>query len=208
MKNKFFISISIILIFMITSTFGTAFASANPTAESYLIVFKDTVNPGVEVPAFAKAYGLQPGFIYEHALKGMSAMIPEGRLTALQHDPRVAYVEKDMEHHIEVQTIPTGIQRIFADDNTTIDIDGSDDYRVDVDVAVIDTGIDVRHPDLRKTAVLQYVQESGKHSRHIMPVIVFKVMRTIDCIKLAGIQSCQLPCIANKIRLAARINIE
>jgi subtilisin family serine protease len=148
MKNKIFISTSIILIFMITSTFGTVFASANPIAESYIIVFKDTVNPGVEVPAFAKAYGLQPGFVYEHALKGMSAIIPEGRLVALQHDPRVAYVEKDMEHHIEVQTIPTGIQRIFATGNSGIDIDGSDDYRVDVDVAVIDTGIDFQHPEL------------------------------------------------------------
>jgi subtilisin family serine protease len=148
MKNKIFISTSIILIFMITSTFGTAFASANPTAETYIIVFKDTVNPSVEVPAFAKAYGLQPGFVYEHALKGMSAIIPEGRLVALQHDPRVAYVVKDLERTISAQTVPTGIQRIFADDNTTIDIDGSDDYRVDVDVAVIDTGIDFQHPEL------------------------------------------------------------
>lgn len=148
MKNKIFISISIILIFMITSTFGTAFASANPTAESYIIVFKDTVNPSVEVPEFAKAYGLQPGFVYEHALKGMSAMIPEGRLVALQHDPRVAYVEKDLEHHIEAQTIPTGIQRIFAHTNPELDIDGADDFRVDVDVAVIDTGIDFQHPEL------------------------------------------------------------
>lgn len=148
MKNKIFIFTSLILIFMITSTFGTAFASANPTAESYIIVFKDTVNPSVEVPEFAKAYGLQPGFVYEHALKGMSAMIPEGRLVALQHDPRVAYVEKDLEHHIEAQTIPTGIQRIFAPGNSGIDIDGADDYRVDVDVAVIDTGIDFQHPEL------------------------------------------------------------
>ncbi|MBW6472564.1 MAG: S8 family serine peptidase [Anaerolineaceae bacterium] len=148
MKNKIFISTSIILIFMITSTFGTAFASANPTAEAYIIVFKDTVNPGVEVPAFAKAYGLQPGFVYEHALKGMSAMIPEGRLEALQHDPRVAYVVKDLERSISAQTVPTGIQRIFADTNPELDIDGTDDYRVDVDVAVIDTGIDFQHPEL------------------------------------------------------------
>lgn len=148
MKNKIFISTSIILIFIITSTFGTAFVSVNPTTEAYIIVFKDTVNPRVEVPEFAKAYGLQPGFVYEHALKGMSAMIPEGRLEGLQHDPRVAYVVKDMERSISAQTVPTGIQRIFADNNANIDIDGSDDYRVDVDVAVIDTGIDFQHPEL------------------------------------------------------------
>ncbi len=44
--------------------------------------------------------------------------------------------------------MPTGIQRIFADENAGIGIDGADDYRVDVDVAIIDTGIDFQHPDL------------------------------------------------------------
>jgi subtilisin family serine protease len=44
--------------------------------------------------------------------------------------------------------VPTGIQRIFASDNAGIGIDGSDDKRVDADVAVIDTGIDLDHPDL------------------------------------------------------------
>ena len=111
-------------------------------------MFKDTVDPDTEAPGLAKAYGLQPGFIYQHALKGMSAVVPDGRLTALQHDPRVSYVVEDMERSISEQTLPTGIQRIFADTNPEIAINGSDDYRVDVDVAVIDTGVDFQHPDL------------------------------------------------------------
>ena len=53
-----------------------------------------------------------------------------------------------MERSISVQSMPTGIQRIFADTNTANDIDGTDDFRVDVDVAVIDTGVDFQHPDL------------------------------------------------------------
>jgi subtilisin len=74
----------------------------------------------------AQAYGLQTGFIYEHALKGMSAVVPAGRLAALEKDPRVAYVVADMERTISAQTLPTGIQRIFADVRTAnIDIDGS-----------------------------------------------------------------------------------
>ena len=44
--------------------------------------------------------------------------------------------------------MPTGIQRVFAPDNPAIAIDGADDKRVDVDVAVIDTGIQLDHPDL------------------------------------------------------------
>ena len=53
-----------------------------------------------------------------------------------------------MEQSINVQSMPTGIQRIFANTNPEISIDGVDDYRVDVDVAVIDTGVDFQHPDL------------------------------------------------------------
>ena len=50
---------------------------------------------------------------------------------------------------IDEQTTPTGVQRIFADAPTSsVGIDGVDDHRVDVDVAVLDTGIDREHPDL------------------------------------------------------------
>ncbi len=55
---------------------------------------------------------------------------------------------EDMERSIGAQTTPTGIQRIFANTHAGIDIDGTDDDRVDVDVAVIDTGVDYQHPDL------------------------------------------------------------
>jgi subtilisin family serine protease len=47
--------------------------------------------------------------------------------------------------------VPTGIRRVFAPDNPTTDIDGQDDARIDVDVAVIDTGI-ARHPELNVVA--------------------------------------------------------
>ncbi len=141
------------LLFLILTTaliFGSSgyVQAASVNGEAYIIVFKDTVNPAVEAPGLAKVYELQTGFIYQHALKGMSAVVPAGRLEALKHDPRVAYVVEDLERSIDAQTVPTGIQRIFADDNANIDIDGADDYRVDVDVAVIDTGIDFQHPDL------------------------------------------------------------
>jgi len=45
------------------------------------------------------------------------------------------------------QTLPTGINRVDAELSATANINGVDD-RVNVDVAVIDTGVDVDHPDL------------------------------------------------------------
>jgi subtilisin len=136
------------LIAVLLAASGASPIQAAASGEAYIIVFKDTVDVQVAVPALSQAYGLQPGFTYQHALKGMSAVVPQGRLAALEKDPRVAYVVEDMLRTINQQTTPTGIQRIFADKNSNIGINGVDDYRVDVDVAVIDTGVDFQHPDL------------------------------------------------------------
>jgi Subtilase family len=46
------------------------------------------------------------------------------------------------------QLVGTGVQRVFALSNDNLDIDGKDDQRVDVDVAIMDFGIDLDHPDL------------------------------------------------------------
>jgi subtilisin len=140
-------SIFLVFVLLVTSVL-TAGAQATPAAQPYIIVFNDTVDVPAAAQALERAHGLQTGFIYEHALKGMSAMVPAGRLIALQKDPRVKYVVEDMERSISAQTVPTGIQRIFAQGNGNLNIDGTDDYRVDVDVAVIDTGVDFQHPDL------------------------------------------------------------
>jgi subtilisin len=148
------ISQRLLTVFVLTAilitlaTPGLALAAPNPAGAAYIIVFKDTVDPSTEAPRLAKAFEMQPGFIYQHALKGMSAVVPAGRLEALKHDPRVAYVVEDLPRSISDQSMPTGIQRIFASTNTEITINGSDDWRVDVDVAVIDTGVDFQHPDL------------------------------------------------------------
>ena len=70
---------------------GITSAAQNPAEAPYIIVFKDSENPGEAAAHMVNAYGVQPGFIYRHALKGMSALVPPGRLVALQHDPRGGY---------------------------------------------------------------------------------------------------------------------
>jgi subtilisin family serine protease len=117
-------------------------------AERYIVVFNDDLDVNAVVPDVAEAYGLNVMYVYRHALKGLAAEVPAGRLNGLRHDPRVAYVEADQEVHLFEQMVPTGVRRIFADGNENIDIDSTDDYRVDVDVAIIDTGIDFEHTDL------------------------------------------------------------
>jgi subtilisin len=114
----------------------------------YIVVLKDEVaDPRATANELGQAHGLGLGFIYSSALKGFSAAIPERALAALGRDPRVDFIEPDQTVAAFDQTKPTGIGRIFADTNANITIDGVDDRRIDVDVAVIDTGI-ANHPDL------------------------------------------------------------
>jgi hypothetical protein len=123
-------------------------APAAGTTRAIVVLSDEAGNPSQAAAAFGRQYGFTADLVYSHALRGFAAQVPSGRLAALRADPRVAYVELDQVARIYDQTVPTGIQRIFAPGNPKIDIDGADDWRVDVDVAVIDTGIDLDHPDL------------------------------------------------------------
>jgi subtilisin len=136
-----------------------AATAAPPARERFIVVFHDSVGmPAAVASELAQRAGGQVSFVYEHALKGFSIELPAPAAAVLTNDPRVAYVEVDQVMHTFSQEIPTGVKRIFADQNSNITIDGIDDLRIDVDVAVIDTGIDSNHPDLN---VYRHVDCSG-----------------------------------------------
>jgi subtilisin len=89
--------------------------TAQEALQSYIVVLSPGTANVPEVAAeVARAYGGAPGFIYQHALKGFSITASPQVATAIASSPLVAYVEKDMPRSIYAQTVPTGIQRIFA----------------------------------------------------------------------------------------------
>jgi len=143
------ISNIILFVLVMLLSVSTAVMAAPPALDGYIVVLHDNVaSPAAAAREIAGQVGGQVGFVYEHALKGFSIRLPEQALMALERNPNVKYVETDRVRYAFAQTIPTGIQRIFADSNPNLNIDGTDNYRVDVDVAVIDTGVDFQHPDL------------------------------------------------------------
>ncbi len=125
------------------------------TPAEYIIVLKDDADSDAVASDMGRSHGLGIGNVYSHALKGFSATIPAGRLNAVRGDPRVAFVSEDREVHTFAQTLPTGIDRVNADLNLTNKGTG-------IGVAVIDTGIDLTHPDLAANIVANTSCVRGK----------------------------------------------
>ncbi len=114
----------------------------------YIVVFKDNINTDKLADKFLSRFSaLEVNFRYRHALRGIAVKMPQQLLARIAADPGVAYIEPDVIVTLNAQTLPTGIDRINADLDATANIDGIDD-RVDVDIAILDTGIDLDHPDL------------------------------------------------------------
>jgi subtilisin len=107
---------------------------AQPAGKSYIVVLKDSV-PNVQAVAadHSRRHGVSPEHVYQHAIKGYSAVIPAQRLAAIQADQDVAFISEDRPVQAVAQTTPTGIHRIKADAGTFVsNWNGA--------VAVIDTG--------------------------------------------------------------------
>jgi subtilisin len=143
------IALTMLLLLALLLSLAPVVMAASSELSRYIVVLHDREDaPAVAAREIVGEVGGQVGFIYEHALRGFSIIMPPQALTVLEKNPRVKYVATDDVRYAFDQAIPTGIQRVFATVNKNIGIDGFDDYRVDVDVAVIDTGVDLEHPDL------------------------------------------------------------
>lgn len=110
----------------------------------YIVKFHDYIQePEVVAERLGKLHKFGVRHVYNKALKGFSARMPEAVVEQLKRDPDVALVEPDRMVYAVAQTTPTGVKRIQADQNSTALANP-----VDIDVAIIDTGIDLGHPDL------------------------------------------------------------
>lgn len=151
-----------------------AFARAGGTVD-VIVSLRDDYAPGghatnrARAGEIARELGVTPRFEYGTALFGFAATVPEGRLTALARDPRVAHVDLDAPVSIPdlaqarpgsdgiastPQVVPWGVNRIGADANTN---EGSG-----IHVYVIDTGIDSDHADLQANIGNGYAVETCK----------------------------------------------
>jgi subtilisin family serine protease len=116
---------------------------------THVIVFRDDIQAQIFASTLRAGYGLNISQVYTSALNGAAAVIPDSQLAALRADPRILSIEPNYLFTTTAQTKPTGITRTYAASNPNLRINGVDDFRVNADVAVIDTGI-AQHPDLNR----------------------------------------------------------
>ena len=145
--------------------------------DRYIVEVKAGVNPRTVAPA----HGVVPDFVYEKAVNGFAGKIPPGRLPALAADPRVLRVVPDRAVSAigkpasggggSAQVVPEGVKRIGA-------APGSLAYNgTGVGVAVVDTGVDYNHADLRPLGVQSYTafagtaQDDNGHGTHVAGTI-------------------------------------
>ena len=176
--NKIILLVGIIAVLGVASSSVviSSPASAQKIPSRYIVVLNDVDEPGAVANEMASKHGFSIILVYKYALKGFNAIIPEATLDKVKNDPRVDYVEEDQKVFAFpkppgkgkpdkgdgggdkiAQALPTGVNRIDADLSATAKIDGVDE-RVDVDIAIIDTGIDPKHPDLN---VVNHVRCTG-----------------------------------------------
>jgi subtilisin len=91
-------------------------AQGQGTVGRYIVVLQDD-QPNVPAVAqdHAARFGANVQFVYQAALRGYAAAIPDARLAALRSDPRVLFVSEDRPVSAVAQSLPTGIDRIDAE---------------------------------------------------------------------------------------------
>ncbi|MBC7085123.1 MAG: S8 family serine peptidase [Methanomethylovorans sp.] len=127
-----------ILMIMLPLAAPAGAAQENKEKIPVLINFKDKTDTEL-----IKAHGGNVKHEY-NIIPAVAAELPPQAIDALSKNPQIAFIEPDGQAQILADQIPWGIARIDATGAQSIGITGSG-----IRVAVLDTGIDYNHPDLK-----------------------------------------------------------
>ncbi|PWU22140.1 MAG: hypothetical protein C5B50_00130 [Verrucomicrobia bacterium] len=135
------------VVFLFALTLGAIASTNNAMYSERPVPMIVTLRPETGMDKLLKDHGLQAHCTYHHALNGFAASLAPGQAQRLRADPRVLAVERDGQVRLCAQTNGTGIIRMGIPTFPVAHINGQD-HRINVDVAVLDTGIQTNHPDL------------------------------------------------------------
>jgi subtilisin family serine protease len=131
---------------------------------------------GANPSAVARDLGVVPTQVYTEVFQGFAAELPAGAVRAAERQRGVGRIWPDLPVRAEAQELPTGIERVNADENPWADINEGGES-TDADVAVLDTGI-AKHPDLSieggKACNGSSFGDGNGHGTHVAGIIAAK----------------------------------
>jgi subtilisin family serine protease len=131
---------------------------------------------GANPEAVARALGVVPTHVYSEVFQGFAAELPAGEVRAADQQRGVVRIWPDLPVQAEAQTLPTGVDRVAANENPWADIH-KDGGSIDADVAVLDTGI-AKHRELSIAGGTACVGSDFKdghgHGTHVAGTIAAK----------------------------------
>ena len=144
----------------------------------YIVVFRSGVDSTSKTEELGRAHGFAPTYRYHAALRGFAAHLTAAQLQSVSADPAIVFVAPDRTVRltdsvpiVPGDSAPSGIQRTGAA-STSVARQASV-----VSVAVIDTGIDLKHPDLNAKSGTncikpgQPAQDDHGHGTHVSGTI-------------------------------------
>ncbi|NOS66911.1 MAG: S8 family serine peptidase [Candidatus Peribacteraceae bacterium] len=154
---------------------------AKKIKNQYIVMLKDDADVDTDSDYIVKKRKGMLVFKFKHSFKGFVATMSDQEAATLKDDPKVADVVQDEEMYIDAkrdgdvtaqaQILPTGVNRVNAESKTN--------KGTNVEVAILDTGIDSGHPDL-KSAVLGGIscikgeaalQDGNGHGTHVAGIV-------------------------------------
>ncbi len=144
------LSVVLLLTFLIGSTYAT-----DPPLVRYLVKIE---GPPGNVEKAVIAFGGKVTHVYNIIPGWIAIEIPEAAVSGLERNPRVISIEPDVLFYAIGQTLPWGVDRIDAD------LVHPTNKGSGVKVGIIDTGIDLDHPDLTVAGDVTFVKVKGSKS--------------------------------------------
>jgi subtilisin len=163
-------------------------AEQSAQVDKIVILKKNTASPASIAAMVESEYGAVKKFVYNEALQGFAVTLSAAAAADLANDPNVAFIADDKKitntaitppsivQLAQAETKPTNVSRVLADQTKVFTSESS----VDATVAVLDTGIDLTHPDLNVKESVSFVGDDSRgndvygHGTHVAGTIAAK----------------------------------